>query len=269
MSARRGLGGRVERWFRRGLATGSRALPLRIAGPRVLAYHLVDGGTASPVDIPTAAFEAQLDTIVACAKVKPLSGVGDAPNDPAVAITIDDAFRNFEETVWPRLRSRGLPATLFVPTGFIDGTHASPLRGGEQLRPCSWDALGRMSEEGLELGTHSVSHRDFPTLSDAECADELARSTERIRAMTGAEVRDFCYPRAAVDRRVAGVVARSPYVERGHVAGGVAWGAGRSASTRPRLPVRREMSVGHLKAFVYKGVDLGEAVSASVRRLRP
>lgn len=38
----------------------------------------------------------------------------------AIAITVDDAYRDFAEHVWPTLRRHGLPVTLFVPTGYPD-----------------------------------------------------------------------------------------------------------------------------------------------------
>jgi glycosyltransferase involved in cell wall biosynthesis/peptidoglycan/xylan/chitin deacetylase (PgdA/CDA1 family) len=36
----------------------------------------------------------------------------------AILITFDDAYRDFGEVAWPILRRHGLPATVFVPTGY-------------------------------------------------------------------------------------------------------------------------------------------------------
>lgn len=38
----------------------------------------------------------------------------------AIAITVDDAYKDFAEHVWPTMRRYGLPVTLFVPTGYPD-----------------------------------------------------------------------------------------------------------------------------------------------------
>lgn len=38
----------------------------------------------------------------------------------AVLLTFDDAYADFEERAWPVLKRLGLPATLFVPTGYPD-----------------------------------------------------------------------------------------------------------------------------------------------------
>lgn len=48
-----------------------------------------------------------------------LRGQGELPRRP-VLVTFDDAYRDFAEVAWPILRRLGLPATLFVPTGFPD-----------------------------------------------------------------------------------------------------------------------------------------------------
>ena len=46
---------------------------------------------------------------------------GGPPIPPrALLLTFDDAYRDFAASAWPILRERGIPAVLFVPTGFPD-----------------------------------------------------------------------------------------------------------------------------------------------------
>ena len=45
-------------------------------------------------------------------------GVEPPPN--TVVVTVDDGYRDFYRVGWPALRKYGIPATLFVVTGFID-----------------------------------------------------------------------------------------------------------------------------------------------------
>lgn len=39
----------------------------------------------------------------------------------AIAITVDDGYRDFYDIAWPVLREYSVPATLFVTTGFVNG----------------------------------------------------------------------------------------------------------------------------------------------------
>ncbi len=43
-----------------------------------------------------------------------------AGDRPRVTITVDDGYRSFHEHAWPELRARGLTATIYLPTRFID-----------------------------------------------------------------------------------------------------------------------------------------------------
>ena len=38
----------------------------------------------------------------------------------AIAVTVDDGYKDFAEHIWPTMRRHGLPVTLFVPTGYPD-----------------------------------------------------------------------------------------------------------------------------------------------------
>jgi peptidoglycan/xylan/chitin deacetylase (PgdA/CDA1 family) len=45
---------------------------------------------------------------------------GGAPPPGHAAVTFDDGFRNIHATALPILSARGIPATAYVTTGFID-----------------------------------------------------------------------------------------------------------------------------------------------------
>jgi peptidoglycan/xylan/chitin deacetylase (PgdA/CDA1 family) len=59
--------------------------------------------------------------------VKPLEEIvsvlreGSAVEPDWLAITVDDGHRDFYDVAWPELKSRGLSATVFLTTGFLDG----------------------------------------------------------------------------------------------------------------------------------------------------
>jgi peptidoglycan/xylan/chitin deacetylase (PgdA/CDA1 family) len=92
----------------------------------VLTYHRF---SAQPVPgaLTAAAFAEQLQYLRAHYSVVPLSAIqrhlseGAPLPRAAVAVTIDDGYRDAYEIAFPLLRRFGVPATLFAATGFIDG----------------------------------------------------------------------------------------------------------------------------------------------------
>jgi peptidoglycan/xylan/chitin deacetylase (PgdA/CDA1 family) len=129
-----------------------------------------------------------------------------------VSISFDDGYREVYSAAWPELRRAGLPFTVFVATGFLDGDSPAPIRPGAAERGASpkaltWDQLGEMRESGLaSVGSHTRTHRDFDTLSPAEAEAELASAREAIEHRTGLAPEVFAYPRAIVAH--ADIVAR-------------------------------------------------------------
>jgi peptidoglycan/xylan/chitin deacetylase (PgdA/CDA1 family) len=68
-----------------------------------------------------------------------------------------------------------------------------------QYAPCSWSELRQMSDSGLvEIGSHSVSHPIFSSISDEESWNELSSSRSEIERRVGHEVRSFCFPNGKV-----------------------------------------------------------------------
>lgn len=198
-------------------------LPAGRPGVTILAYHLVGAGTGSPVDLPTEVFEGQVRALAGTGRVVPLrravqllAGAGSLAED-RVVVTFDDAFENFDRVARPILEVHGIPATLFVPTRFLNGGPA-PLAGAEGLPPVTWDRLGAFAAGGLvEVGSHSRTHADLRSLGRDELAEELSGSAEEIRDRTGVEPRTFCYPKGLWSPAVERAVSR---VYRAAVVGG-------------------------------------------------
>jgi len=250
-----------------------RLLPRRRAGFKVLAYHLIDAGTGSPVDLPRGAFRRQLDELAATGEVIGLDDAvaalseGTAVGRRMTAITFDDAYANFAAVAWPELRLRGLPATLYVPVGFIAGAAGPPVRGTDGLRAASWEELGAMAGEGLAIGSHTVSHPDLRRLEDAAIDGELRGSRDALEARLGVPVRSLCYPRGLWSRRVERRVGR--WYPAAVTGGG---GTATAASFRPlrieRISVRRD-GPASVAPLLDARVWLEERLADRVRRLRP
>ena len=93
----------------------------------ILAYHGIIPEGAIPAGeralfIAQRDFAAQLDALAALAEVVPLDRLDEVGDGrPRVAITFDDAYRGAVQQGVHELAARGLPATIFVAPGRLNG----------------------------------------------------------------------------------------------------------------------------------------------------
>jgi peptidoglycan/xylan/chitin deacetylase (PgdA/CDA1 family) len=109
--------------------------------------------------------------------------------------------------------------TVFACSGYAEDGRpleirelAAPLATHpEELRTTSWDGLRDWAEQGLEIGSHTVSHPHLPALSDAELAVELRESRARIEDELARPCTILAYPYGELDDRVRNAVRRAGY----------------------------------------------------------
>jgi peptidoglycan/xylan/chitin deacetylase (PgdA/CDA1 family) len=163
----------------------------------ILTYHSIDDSGAV-ISVPPTVFDQQVRWLASRVPVVSLIDLLTLPEDrDAIAITFDDAFRNFQTEAWPRLREHGLPVTMFVPTGFVGRTNewaAMPGGGMPTLPILDWPALARLREEGVTLGAHSRAHPDLRRLEAAAVREEVLGSIDDILRETGGRADAFAYP---------------------------------------------------------------------------
>jgi peptidoglycan/xylan/chitin deacetylase (PgdA/CDA1 family) len=166
----------------------------------VLIYHRVGRRTDVSVDLPSDLFRAQLDliadqfTTVTLDDAASLLASPRAPEGkPRIALTFDDGTADFADEVVPELVDRGLPATVYLATQFIETGAHFPDAGV----PMSWDALRDAAATGLvEIGSHTHTHCLLDRVSGATAAHEIARSVGVIEDRLGLRCRHFAYPKA-------------------------------------------------------------------------
>jgi peptidoglycan/xylan/chitin deacetylase (PgdA/CDA1 family) len=145
-----------------------------------------------------------------------------APGAPskALVVSFDDAYRSVLREGFPVLERLGVPATVFVPTGFPAAGEPMAWAGMErwvdtsfeaELEPMSWDELRGLRDAGWEVASHSRGHRDLVALGDAELAEELHGSREDCEREMGVPCLSLAYPFSSYDERVKRVASESGY----------------------------------------------------------
>lgn len=185
----------------------------------VLCYHAVS--TRWPADLSVApdAFEAQIEHLLrrGYSATTFSRAVEERGNGRQLAITFDDGFQSVHDLAFPVLQRLGVPATLYVPTSFIEPPRPLAWDGTDEwlgtefereLMPMSWDGVRELRDAGWEIGAHSHTHPRLTQVDDVQLADELERSRAICAERLGEPCRSIAYPYGDVDARVV-AAARS------------------------------------------------------------
>ncbi|MFI5871807.1 polysaccharide deacetylase family protein [Streptomyces sp. NPDC051445] len=127
-----------------------------------------------------------------------------------VGLTFDDGYADFLTGALPVLRRQGCTATLFVLPGRLGGDNAwDPL--GPRKPLLTAEGIRRAADEGVEIGSHGLTHVDLTKADDLTLKTETAESRAALAALLGTEADGFCYPYGAIDRRAMDAVRDAGY----------------------------------------------------------
>jgi peptidoglycan/xylan/chitin deacetylase (PgdA/CDA1 family) len=193
----------------------------------ILMYHSIDED-ASPLSTAPALFARQMESLRRAGwRTARIAEIGAAIRARralprrTLAITFDDAYRNFAEHAWPALRANGLGATLFAISEQLGGRSDWP--GAPVALPLlSADEVRRLAAEGVEIGGHSATHARLPGLPPERLASETAGCCRALEAVIGGPVGAFAYPYGAYDaaaRAAVGVACAAACTTRMGFAG--------------------------------------------------
>jgi peptidoglycan/xylan/chitin deacetylase (PgdA/CDA1 family) len=120
-----------------------------------------------------------------------------------VLITFDDGYRGVYTHAEPVLARLGLHATAYVITSRISGPDPSFL---------TWRQLEKLEGVGVEIGSHTISHADLTTLSDAQALAELVGARRALEQHLGHPVQWLSYPGGSENAHVVALSRRAGYV---------------------------------------------------------
>ncbi len=134
----------------------------------------------------------------------------------AIVLTFDDGYASVLEQAWPELQRRGLPATLFAVSGYLGGNRTFPwddahTPGSDLIRLAGRDALCEAAAEGLDVGSHTVTHRWLSNLSPREVEREVRKSRVDLEDLLGRQIRSFAYPMGGWTPSIRDEVERAGY----------------------------------------------------------
>lgn len=107
-----------------------------------------------------------------------------------VVITFDDGYRDLFTDGLAILKQCRFTATIFLATDRIRDT---PMRF-EGVDYLTWRDVRELQKEGMNFGSHTVTHPDLRSLEPEQIDYELGYSKEVIEQKLGVAVESFSYP---------------------------------------------------------------------------
>jgi peptidoglycan/xylan/chitin deacetylase (PgdA/CDA1 family) len=131
----------------------------------------------------------------------------------AVVLTFDDGYEGFFRYALPELQRHGFPAMVYLISGYLGraaewfakdpGRPVPRLMGPAEAR--------RLRDEGMEVGSHTVTHPKLAEVDPARQHRELADSKAALEDLLGVEVAHLCYPFGSFNRSTVESAADAGY----------------------------------------------------------
>ena len=172
----------------------------------VLTYHSISAAPG-PTSIPVETFDMQMQTLASegyrsMTLQDFLDWRAGGPTERRVLITFDDAFLDYREAAHPILRGLGFTAAVFAPTGPLGCAEDWP-GAADPARPLmSWDHLTALADDGVEFGSHTISHADLIAADPEARRREIEDSGRELANRLHRPTRSFAAPYGRVNRAV-------------------------------------------------------------------
>lgn len=116
------------------------------------------------------------------------------PSNPVI-LSFDDAYVSFFESAYPRLKYLDLSAVVFVPTGYIGSYNDWDVQlKQKKYRHMNESEIKEIAQNGIEIGSHAITHRYLNGLSPEELEKEVRESKNILAGITKTTIKSFSYP---------------------------------------------------------------------------
>ena len=200
---------RVKRIIKTTLAIvfPSRPHPDDIRGVVVLMYHRVNDYRGNELSVRLDAFRNQVrwlhDMGFRNMRISELESLLERkeplPDNRHVVFSFDDGYEDNFTTVIPILKEFGYTGMFYLATDFIGSEKMYPrdrVESGrvEHNRIMNWEQVSQMLSEGMEIGSHTMTHAILTDTPDDKVWQEIDGSKKILEAKLGVDITSFCYP---------------------------------------------------------------------------
>jgi peptidoglycan/xylan/chitin deacetylase (PgdA/CDA1 family) len=181
----------------------------------IVGYHSVfsevDGNAVKTseygrVSLPVDLFEKQIRFMVknghSFVLFKDLPNLKKSKIKKPTIVYFDDGFKDNILNVLPILKKYGIPAAFFVVPKYLDSGNPVYM---------DWNDVRKLRLEGMEIGSHTSSHRKLTEAPEKVLWEELVRSKEKIEKEINFPAEVFSYPKGRLNGEVVAAVKNAGY----------------------------------------------------------
>ena len=122
-------------------------------------------------------------------------------NDKTVSIFFDDAYEEIYNNAFPIMKTLDFTGVIAPVAGFIGKKNLWD-RGGGVFRHMNREQIMILSENGFDVISHTMTHRDLRKLTDKELLYEMSESKRILESIIKKKVDYILYPYGLYNNRV-------------------------------------------------------------------
>lgn len=206
------------KWFlKRILSFPLKLDPQSRSGIRILTYHHINDEIDTEFSVTTRRFVEQMVFLTHNAKVISLEeAVKLLKNKEKIqgeytVLTFDDGYEDFYHNAFPVLSRFSLPATMFLPVGYVD-TVKDSLREKHLAysRVLKLEQITEMQQCGLiDFQSHATNHYKLNTVGGEILDTEISGSKHLLTSLLGHKIKYFAYPYGIYSQEAVDLVAQN------------------------------------------------------------
>lgn len=136
---------------------------------------------------------------------------GPLPAKPVV-LTFDDGLADFFTGTLPILDRFGFPATLYIPTAYVNQSGRWLKTNGNGNYPMlSWSEIREIAYHGIECGSHGHSHTQLDVLPMEKMREEVCHSKDLLEHHLQKSVDSIAYPYGLNSKTLRQIVQQAGY----------------------------------------------------------
>lgn len=178
----------------------------------ILAYHRINPWYENdPLSVSPLNFEKQIKYLINKGfKNVSIDEYEESRKD--FVITFDDGFYDILFFGFPVFKNLNLKVIIFVVVDFISTERVwERYKDYERDRFLKWEEVIYMAEEGIEFGSHTLTHPHLTEISEEKAKEEIFISKKIIEDKIGKEVKFFCYPYGEFNEKIIEMVKMAGY----------------------------------------------------------